>query len=29
MTTKKKYFEILVPEIIDLIRKYLKNGSRP
>jgi hypothetical protein len=26
---KQKYFEILVPEIIDLIRKYLKNGSRP
>ena len=26
---KKIYFEILVPEIIDLIRKYLKNGSRP
>ena len=26
---KKIYFEILVPEIIDLIRKYLKNGTRP
>jgi hypothetical protein len=26
---KQKYFEILIPEIQDLIRNYLKYGTRP